>query len=129
MEMAKGIVTPQTKKATSFVGYMCRTEYEVERLQQGGLVTRTLKTLKELQNCVDECGIVEVEVKLIRVVQAGTMYDPSTWKRPPERQAKKGNKKVISKYAKMFEKALAKYDEAETKVKKSKKRVNATKTK
>jgi hypothetical protein len=52
-------------------GYMCLTafEHELEGDCKGTKVYPSLEALKETHKCLDQCGIVEVEVKSIRVVQ------------------------------------------------------------
>lgn len=52
-------------------GFMCKVEWEHDfpDSNDGGKVYVTLEDLKRNSPCVDQCGIVEVEVKLVRVVQ------------------------------------------------------------
>lgn len=59
------------------IGYMCRTDwdYEIDGASGGTKVYASLEDLKRHRKCVRGCGIVEVEVRLKRVVEEGT--DPS----------------------------------------------------
>ena len=54
-------------------GFMDKTDFdfELENVSEGTKVFPTVKALKENMKCVDECGIVEVEIKLVRVVEEG----------------------------------------------------------
>ena len=53
----------------SHVGYMCKADFDFELDNGNAPVYTTLDGLRAARKCVDECGIVEVEVKLVRVVQ------------------------------------------------------------
>jgi hypothetical protein len=57
------------------IGYMCQTDFEHElgKAVRGNLVYPSVAALKQSRNCVDECGIVEVEIRLRQVVQEGTI--------------------------------------------------------
>ncbi len=52
-------------------GFMDKVDfdYELEHNIRGNKVFPSVEALKEGQKCADECGIVEVEIKLIRIVQ------------------------------------------------------------
>jgi hypothetical protein len=54
-------------------GYMCKTDWECElgNAYDGNKVFPSIKALKEHYRCVDECGIVKVQVRLLRVVKKG----------------------------------------------------------
>ena len=54
-------------------GYMCRIdwEYELGAASDGDRVYPSLKALQHHRKCVSECGIVEVAVRLVRVVEEG----------------------------------------------------------
>ena len=49
--------------------YMCKSDYDFELPNCETFVYPTLKELKEKRSCVKECGIVEVEIRLVRIVQ------------------------------------------------------------
>lgn len=51
------------------IGYMCKTDFDDELPNSETYVYPSIEELKEKRPCVAECGIVEVEVKLRRVVQ------------------------------------------------------------
>jgi len=53
------------------LGFMCATEYEFEtgRASGGVLVYSSIGDLTRHRRCVADCGIVEVEVILRRVIQ------------------------------------------------------------
>jgi hypothetical protein len=53
-------------------GYMCKTEfdYDLSNAKGGSKVFSSVEDLRQCCRCVEkECGIVEVEVKVIRVIQ------------------------------------------------------------
>lgn len=52
-------------------GYMCLTafEHELEGDCNGTKVYPSLEALREKHKCLDQCGIVEVEVKSVKIVQ------------------------------------------------------------
>jgi hypothetical protein len=56
------------------IGYMCRTDFEHELgYASGGVrVHPSVEDIKHCRKCVGGCGIVEVEVRLVRIVEAGT---------------------------------------------------------
>ena len=68
----KDLVAIRMKKSPSYIGYMCRTEYESDLQLYGASVWASIELVKEKHNCADSCGIVEVEVTLVRHVQIGT---------------------------------------------------------
>lgn len=53
------------------VGYMCLTEYwyELGYASDGCAIYPSIEELREYRSCVYTCGIVEVEVRLRRVVE------------------------------------------------------------
>lgn len=53
------------------IGYMCRTEYDYELgyADGGSLIYNSIDDLKKCRSCLDECGIVEVQIELRRVVR------------------------------------------------------------
>ena len=55
------------------IGYMDKIDFECEiGLAQGGnTIYPTIKDLKKNKKCVEECGIVKVEVKLVKVIEEG----------------------------------------------------------
>lgn len=52
-------------------GFMCKVdfEHEVGVAKGAHIIASSVEELKKRRRCVDRCGIVEVEVKLVRVVQ------------------------------------------------------------
>ena len=54
-------------------GFMCRIDWdhEIGHAADGNRVYPSVRALKEFHNCAEDCGIVEVEVRLIRVVEEG----------------------------------------------------------
>jgi len=51
-------------------GYMCGTDLHTELSAGGeGKIYPTVKKLKKLQECWDECGIVKVQIKEVRTVR------------------------------------------------------------
>lgn len=55
------------------IGYMCRIDWECELGSAGGgiKVYSSVEDLCENRKCVTGCGIVEVEVRIRRVVSEG----------------------------------------------------------
>lgn len=55
------------------VGYMDKVDfdYEIGNAKGGNKVFPSIKDLKENKPCTKECGIVEVEIRLRRVVEKG----------------------------------------------------------
>jgi len=53
---------------------MCQTDFECELgyVAGGVRVHSSIEDIKRTRRCVGGCGIVEVEVRLVRVVEAGT---------------------------------------------------------
>lgn len=53
--------------------YMCKTDFDLELGDacDGARVFPSIEDLKMYCPCVKSCGIVEVRVELVRVVQAG----------------------------------------------------------
>lgn len=53
------------------VGYMCLVDLECElgAASGGATVYRSVEDIKACRLCVEECGIAEVKVSLVRVVQ------------------------------------------------------------
>jgi hypothetical protein len=49
--------------------YMCKTDYDYELPNCQTSVFPTIRELKEKLNCVKECGIVEVEIRLLRIIE------------------------------------------------------------
>jgi cell division protein FtsX len=54
------------------IGYMDAVDFhhELECASGGNKIYPSVDDLKSYSKCWDECGIVEVEIKLIRVIQA-----------------------------------------------------------
>lgn len=55
-------------------GFMCKTDffYELGNAVGGETVYASVEDLKVRRPCAEGCGIVEVEVRLVRVVEEGT---------------------------------------------------------
>lgn len=55
------------------IGYMCQTDWlhELGCAHDGNKVYPSKKALEVERPCVEECGIVQVEVRLKRVVRKG----------------------------------------------------------
>lgn len=53
------------------IGYMCKVDFECElgEYHGGNLVYPSIEDIKHHRKCTEQCGIVEVEVVLKRVVQ------------------------------------------------------------
>lgn len=54
------------------VGYMCLTDFRCElgKNMRGNTIYPTVEDcIKDRGGCTDECGIIEVEVKALRIVQ------------------------------------------------------------
>lgn len=58
----------------SVVGYMCRTDWECElgMASGGNVIFPSVDNIKKHLRCASSCGIVEVEVRFRRIVEAGT---------------------------------------------------------
>lgn len=53
-------------------GYMCQIDWECELgSAPSNTIYSSLEELKEQHNCWAECGIVEVEVRLVGVIAGG----------------------------------------------------------
>ncbi len=52
-------------------GFMCKSDYEFElgQNQHGIEVYRSIEDLKKDRKCIEECGIVEVKVSMVKVIQ------------------------------------------------------------
>ena len=59
----------------SSTGFMCSTEFECHlgSDRKGAVIFPSEKALRAERRCADECGIVEVEVTVRRVVIDGTI--------------------------------------------------------
>lgn len=57
-----------------YKAYMCRTDFACEcgNHIDGNRFFADIDDLKKFYKCTDECGIVEVEISLVRVVEEGT---------------------------------------------------------
>lgn len=58
--------------------FMCRTDFECElgASEGGNVVYPSESNARErIPNCVKQCGLVEVEVRLVRVVEEGNLFD------------------------------------------------------
>jgi hypothetical protein len=53
------------------IGYMCLTDFDLElgHALGGNAVYPSISDLKRQRGCIEECGIAEVEVTLVKVVQ------------------------------------------------------------
>jgi len=54
-------------------GYMCTTDFnwEVGEALGGTTIYPSVEDLKHHRKCVEKCGVVKVEVKLVEVVEPG----------------------------------------------------------
>lgn len=61
------------KPAHTARGFMCKTDflYELGNAAGGETVYASVEDLKARRPCTEGCGIVEVEVRLVRVVEEG----------------------------------------------------------
>lgn len=59
----------------SVIGYMCRIDWECEigASMRGTRIYPSLEDLRRERSCVADCGIVEVEVRIKRLVEKGTV--------------------------------------------------------
>lgn len=57
-----------------YTGYMCRIDFECERgyPTNGNRFFEDIEDLRKAHDCSDDCGIVEVEISLKRIVVEGT---------------------------------------------------------
>jgi hypothetical protein len=55
-------------------GFMCKTDFDWElgEASGGDTIYPSIEELRRKRGCVEGCGIVEVEVSLVRVVQKET---------------------------------------------------------
>lgn len=67
----------EARKMTSYTGYMCRTDFECERGDpiEGNRFFSSIVSLRNAYECVEDCGIVEVKISLVRVVTEGNDDD------------------------------------------------------
>lgn len=58
-------------------GYMCKTDFDFELgiASDGIEVYSSIEDLKEWRPCVEGCGIVKVEVRLVEVIQPENFED------------------------------------------------------
>lgn len=56
------------------VGYMCKTDFvwELGGAAGGNVVYPSVRDLKRQRPCTKECGIVEVRVRLAKIIEEGT---------------------------------------------------------
>ena len=56
-------------------GFMCKIDFDHELgcASGGNKIYPSERNLRELHSMADECGIVEVEVKVLRIVTPGTL--------------------------------------------------------
>ena len=61
--------------------YMCMTDYDHEIGQAAGgtPMYASISDLRECRPCVEDCGIVEVHVSLVRIVQDRKPYKDWQW--------------------------------------------------
>lgn len=59
------------------IGYMCLIDWECElgSAADGNRIFPSIKCLKAAHPCADDCGIVEVEVRVRDLVQKGSSYE------------------------------------------------------
>lgn len=90
----------------SHIAYMCMTDYEIEVPHGGAALYPSIEVLKELRECVSECGIVEVEVRLRNVVQEAN-YPESSSKKTVDTD----NEKLSDEFASHFEAELKRHSD------------------
>lgn len=63
-----------TESERIVTGYMCRIDWdhEIGNASGGNVIFPSIKDLRRHHVCVDECGAVEVTVRIKRVVIDGT---------------------------------------------------------
>ncbi len=83
---------------TSHIGYMCKTDFEMDLTASDAKVYASIEKLRTGSPCVDGCGIVQVEVKLMRIVQ-----EPSESPDGCTHTVSNGNS--LEDFAKLFENA------------------------
>jgi hypothetical protein len=61
-------------------GFMCKTDFDCElgAAKGGNLVYASEADLRASRGCLDECGLVEVEVSLVRVIQEDNFFGKET---------------------------------------------------
>lgn len=49
-------------------GFMCKTDFEMElgKTNGGVIIYPTEKDCKNRRDCIDQCGMVEVEIRVVR---------------------------------------------------------------
>lgn len=65
---------PRLDGDDSVIGYMCRIDWECEigQASDGNKIYPSIDDLKRHHDCAEQCGIVEVQVSLLRIVEPGT---------------------------------------------------------
>lgn len=60
--------------ARTVTGFMCKIDWdhEIGNASRGTRVYPSINAIRAQHTCADECGIVEVEVRLARVISEGT---------------------------------------------------------
>ncbi len=74
MEMIMDQIAEVGKMYKSRIGYMCKIDFDHElgTCSKPSKVFSDIESLIEEHDCANECGIVEVEVCLIKVVKEST---------------------------------------------------------
>lgn len=67
------IVAPETDLRPVRTGFMCKVDFDLElgAAVGGNSVYGSAEDARKHRQCIDECGLVEVEVRLKQVVQEG----------------------------------------------------------
>lgn len=99
--MTKARVLPE-----SHIAYMCMTDYEIEVPHGGAALYPSIEVLKELRQCVSECGIVEVEVRLRNVVQEADYSECSS-----KKAVGSDDEKLSDEFARHFEAELKRHSD------------------
>ncbi len=62
--------------APDWIGFMCRIDADVEcgQPREGNRIFASVEALRAAHPCADDCGIVEVEVRVRRVLVEGSAY-------------------------------------------------------
>lgn len=70
----KGMDAWSANEDGAVIGYMCAIDWEYELGLNfiGNRIYPSIDALREGHKCADDCGIVEVEVRLRRIVTEGT---------------------------------------------------------
>jgi hypothetical protein len=65
-------------------GFMCKTDFdhELSNAKGGSLVYASENNLRAERACIEECGIVEVEVRLVRVVKEDNFFGSDALPKP-----------------------------------------------